>query len=61
MSIARSSLVISTYNWPTALELVLKSVLAQEHLPNEILISAELRHIAQMLHGNVRANLFASP
>lgn len=35
----KSSLLISTYNWPDALELVLKSVLSQTHLVNEILIA----------------------
>ena len=34
-----SSLLISTYNWPQALELILSSVLEQEILPNEILIA----------------------
>ena len=33
------SLIISTYNWPQALELCLMSVLNQTHLPNEIIIS----------------------
>lgn len=33
------SLLISTYNWPQALELVLKSALVQSHLPNTILIA----------------------
>jgi len=35
----RISLVISTYNWPEALELVLKSVLKQELMPNEVIIA----------------------
>jgi len=35
----RVSLIISTYNWPEALELVLKSVLKQELLPNEVIIA----------------------
>ncbi|HMR82186.1 MAG TPA: glycosyltransferase family 2 protein [Niabella sp.] len=34
-----TSLVISTYNWPEALELVLKSVSRQVVLPDEILIA----------------------
>ncbi len=34
-----SSLIISTYNWPEALELVLKSAMSQTQLPNEILIA----------------------
>jgi len=33
------SLIISTYNWPQALELCLMSVLNQTQLPNEIIIS----------------------
>ena len=35
----KTSLVIATYNWPEALELVLLSVLKQSTLPSEILIS----------------------
>lgn len=35
----RSSLLISTYNWPESLELVLKSALMQTQLPNEIIIA----------------------
>lgn len=34
-----SSLLISTYNWPEALELVLLSVLNQKTLPNEVVIA----------------------
>lgn len=34
-----NTLVISTYNWPEALELVLKSVKAQTLLPDEIIIA----------------------
>ncbi|MEH6307011.1 glycosyltransferase family 2 protein [Olivibacter sp. CPCC 100613] len=34
-----SSLIISTYNWPEALSLSLKSVLAQKILPNEVIIA----------------------
>lgn len=33
------SLIISTYNWPEALELVLLSVLKQNIMPNEIIIA----------------------
>lgn len=33
------ALLISTYNWPQALELVLISVLKQTHIPNEIVIA----------------------
>ena len=35
----KNSLVISTYNWPEALELVLKSVKNQSKIPDEILIA----------------------
>lgn len=35
----KTSLLISTYNWPQALELVLKSVQAQKLQPDEILIA----------------------
>jgi glycosyltransferase involved in cell wall biosynthesis len=35
----KTALLISTYNWPEALDLVLKSVLNQTVLPNEILIA----------------------
>jgi len=34
-----ASLIITTYNWPEALELVLLSVLRQSVLPNEIIIA----------------------
>ncbi|PNQ73664.1 glycosyl transferase [Hanstruepera neustonica] len=34
-----STLLISTYNWPEALELVLMSVLKQKLLPNEVVIA----------------------
>lgn len=33
------SLIISTYNWPQALNLCLKSVTPQTHMPNEIIIA----------------------
>ena len=35
----KSALIISTYNWPEALELVLKSVIGQSLMPNEVLIA----------------------
>lgn len=35
----KTSLLISTYNWPQALELVLESVLLQQVMPDEILIA----------------------
>jgi len=39
MKTIKSTLLISTYNWPEALELVLKSVAIQTHLPDEIIIA----------------------
>lgn len=33
------SLIVSTYNWPEALELVLKSIMAQKRLPDEVVIA----------------------
>ncbi|MFA6085091.1 glycosyltransferase family 2 protein [Mucilaginibacter sp.] len=35
----KCSLIISTYNWPGALEVCLLSVLAQKHLPDEVIIA----------------------
>ncbi|MFL9831040.1 glycosyltransferase family 2 protein [Flavobacterium sp. ST-87] len=35
----KTALLISTYNWPEALELVLKSILLQTKLPDEIIIA----------------------
>ena len=35
----RTSLIISTYNWPEALQLCLKSVLQQKLMPGEIIIA----------------------
>ena len=35
----KTSLLISTYNWPEALELVLLSVIKQKVLPNEVIIA----------------------
>src|ERR1700712_962551 len=39
MHYIKCSLVISTYNWPQALELCLKSVATQKHLPDEVIIA----------------------
>ena len=39
MSKPSSSLIISTYNWPQALELCLLSIQAQQTLPEEVLIA----------------------
>lgn len=33
------SLIVTTYNWPSALELVLLSIKKQSHLPNEVIIA----------------------
>lgn len=35
----KASLIISTYNWPEALNLVLKSVLHQKHMPLEVIVA----------------------
>src|SRR5690606_34875528 len=34
-----AALLVSTYNWPEALELILKSIMLQEVMPDEILIA----------------------
>jgi glycosyltransferase involved in cell wall biosynthesis len=39
MKLPSSSLIISTYNWPEALELCLLSILHQKKLPDEIIIA----------------------
>ena len=39
MGTTSCSLIVSTYNWPKALELVLKSILAQKRLPDEVIIA----------------------
>lgn len=35
----KTTLIVATYNWPEALELVLKSVAAQSELPDEVIIA----------------------
>ena len=35
----RTSIVVSTYNWPEALELTVRSILKQTVLPDEIVIA----------------------
>ncbi len=35
----KTSLIISTFNWPEALQLVLNSVLNQKQLPNEVIVA----------------------
>lgn len=58
MSPARSapstSLVIATYNWPAALDVVLRSVRAQRQLPDEVLVaddgSGEATRLVVMAH-----------
>jgi len=52
----KTSLVITTYNWPEALELVLLSILKQSVLPNEILIAddgstKETKHLIERYSG----------
>lgn len=39
MNCPSCSLVVSTYNWPAALRLCLNSLLAQDYLPDEIIIA----------------------
>lgn len=38
-NIIKTSLIISTYNWPDALELCLKSVLQQDKFPDELIVA----------------------
>jgi glycosyltransferase involved in cell wall biosynthesis len=38
-ALMKVSLIISTYNWPAALELCLKSVLTQKSLPDEVILA----------------------
>lgn len=38
-AVPRISLIIATYNWPAALDLVLESVRAQQDLPDEVLVA----------------------
>lgn len=45
-SFPTSSLIITTYNWPEALELVLLSVVNQSVLPNEVIIADDGSGIA---------------
>lgn len=52
----RASLIISTYNWPSALKVCLKSVLGQSCLPAEVIIaddgsSSETREIIDGFRG----------
>ncbi|MCG2459876.1 glycosyltransferase family 2 protein [Flavobacteriaceae bacterium F89] len=39
MTPSSCSLIVSTYNWPEALELVLKSIMGQKMLPDEVVIA----------------------
>lgn len=57
----KTSLVISTYNWPEALELVLKSILIQTLLPDEILIADDGSTIATSALIDKYTSLFAIP
>jgi GT2 family glycosyltransferase len=36
----RITLIITTYNWPAALDLTLRSVARQSRLPDEVIIAA---------------------
>ncbi len=38
-AVPRVSLIIATYNWPTALDIVLESVRAQSDLPDEVFVA----------------------
>jgi len=51
------ALIITTYNWPTALELTLRSVTAQTRVPDEILVAddgsdAETAHMIKKVLGS---------
>lgn len=48
----KTSLLISTYNWPEALELVLESLAHQKQLPNEVLIADDgsTQETADLIH-----------
>ncbi len=35
----KTALLISTYNWPQALELIFKSIFEQTEMPDEVLIA----------------------
>ena len=49
----RTSLIIATYNWPVALELVLLSLLKQSKLPDEIIIADDgsTKETKQLIEG----------
>jgi glycosyltransferase involved in cell wall biosynthesis len=59
------SLIITTYNWPDALELVLKSVENQTIFPNEVIIAddgsgSETREVIQLYKKKSRLNIIHS-
>ena len=49
----KTSLIIATYNWPAALELVLLSLLKQSRLPDEIIIADDgsTKETKQLIEG----------
>ena len=58
----KTSLVIATYNWPEALELVLLSILKQSVLPNEILIAddgstKETKHLIERYSSKFKSEI----
>ena len=58
----KTSLVITTYNWPEALEIVLLSILQQSVLPNEIIIaddgsSKETKQLIEHYSGKFESGL----
>ena len=58
----KTSLVIATYNWPEALELVLLSILKQSVLPNEILIAddgstKETKHLIERYSSKFKSGI----
>jgi len=59
------ALIITTYNWPQALELSLKSALNQTHLPDEIIIAddgstSETKELIQEIAKNSKVNIIHS-
>lgn len=43
------SILVSTYNWPEALELSIRSMFAQTILPDEIVIADDIPHKTQRI------------
>ncbi len=56
------SLIISTYKWPEALELILLSVMKQSHMPNEVIIAddgsgGETKNMIQAFQKKLKVSL----